>query len=97
MQKPLFRKNEDPSIADLQYQNQIIEETKSPKDLVQKELTINKLYQQEIQKRIHILKESIKNLPQHDPNITFLMTQLEMDRIELDELKIREKNLQKNI
>lgn len=97
MQKPLFKRNEDPSIASLQYQNQFIEEAKTPKDLVQKELTVNKLYQQEIQKRIHILKESIQKLPHHDPNISFFMTQLEMDRIELDELKIREKELQKNI
>lgn len=95
MQKPLFKKNEDPSISNLQYQNRLIQETKTPKELVQQELTVNKIYQQEIQKRICILKESIKNLPRHHPNITFLMAQLEMDRIELDELKIREKELQK--
>ena len=57
------------------------------KELLQEELDTNVQEQVIVNKRIQLLKEFMKNIPITDPQYSILNTQLEMDRIELDELK----------
>ena len=57
------------------------------KELLQEELDTNVQEQVIVNKRIQLLKEFMKNIPITDPQYSILNTQLEMDRIDLDELK----------
>ncbi len=43
------------------------------------------------------MEESINDIPSFDPQYTTLVTQVQMDKIELDELKARKVELQKKI
>ena len=93
MQNPLYKKSEDPSFNDTKTQNQFVKDTESSKDLIIKEITVNKYNQGLLEKRILIMKESINNIPSSDPQYSMMAAQIQMDNIELDELKIREKKL----
>lgn len=93
MQNPLYKKSEDPSFDDTNTQNQFVKDTASSKDLIIKEITVNRFNQGLLEKRILIMKESINNIPSSDPQYSMMAAQIQMDNIELDELKIREKKL----
>jgi hypothetical protein len=93
MQNPLYKKPVDPTFKDPKTQNQFVKDTTSSNDLIIKELIVNKSNQGLLEKRILIMKESLNNIPSSDPQYTMMATQIQMDKIELDELKIREKKL----
>lgn len=67
-----------------------IQETKNSKALFQKELDVNQAEQNLLVKRIDLMKSSINELSADDPQYSMLIAQLQMDRLELDELKRRE-------
>jgi hypothetical protein len=97
MQNPLYKKPEDPSFKDPQTQNQFVKDTVSRKDLIAKELTVNRVGQELLKKRILIMTESLNDIPSSDPQYSMMAAQIQMDKIELDELKIREKKLGETI
>ncbi|MBN2479816.1 MAG: hypothetical protein JXA94_06275 [Parachlamydiales bacterium] len=66
-----------------------LDSTSKRHDLLIQELDINTQEQVLVNKRIFLLKEVMKEIPKTDPQYALLFTQLEMDRIELDELKNR--------
>lgn len=62
--------------------------------LMQQELDVNLEQQVLVNQRINLIKDSFKEIPNTDPEYSILFTQLEMDQVELDELKNREIELE---
>lgn len=91
MQEPLFKKHNTSN------QESLVESTKSSKELFQKELNVNKAEQILLSKRIVLSKELAKDLPSSDPRQSELILAIQMDQVELDELKMRESILSKNL
>lgn len=87
MDKHFFKK---PPLSDPHAQQKFIQETDNAKELLQKELTINRAEQNLLGKRIQMMKEFLNELPTSDPQYNVLAAQIQMDQIELDELKLRQ-------
>jgi len=66
-------------------------------NLLQEEIEINLQEQVLVNKRINLIKDTFKELPNTDPEYAILLTQLEMDQIQLDELKFRENALKTSL
>ena len=62
-------------------------------DLLKQEIDVNIQEQILVNKRINLIKETFNEIPNTDPEYAILLTQLEMDQIQLDELKFRENAL----
>jgi hypothetical protein len=58
--------------------------------LLHKEMDVNRAEQVLLRDRINTIKSFINELPASDPEYSQLLTQVQMDQIELDELKRRE-------
>jgi len=93
MDKYSPKKDELPNLNDPEAQKAFTKDTKDSKELIQKELNVNKAEQNLLQKRIDMAKGLINDLPTSDPQYSMLLIQMQMDQVELDELKIREINL----
>jgi hypothetical protein len=61
----------------------------SPKQIVQQELNVNQAEQNLLLKRIDLMNSLINEIPSSDPHYTMMVTQVKMDQIELEELKVR--------
>jgi hypothetical protein len=90
MEQPLFKKPETPNFADPAARASFVHETATSKELLQKELDVNKEEQNLLDKRIRMMKEFVNDLPASDPQYSMLVIQIQMDQIERDELKTRE-------
>lgn len=66
-------------------------------DLLKQELDVNLQEQVLVNKRIELIKDSFKTIMSTEPEYAIFLTQLEMDQIQLDELKAREFELKSNI
>ena len=97
MQRPLFRKPETPNFADPAVQRSFIELSQSGQELYYKELTVNQEEQNLLHKRILMMREFINDLPASDPQYSMLVIQVQMDQIELDELKARASSLNQKL
>lgn len=95
MQNPLYKKPEDSDFTNPSTQRKFTEETQSSKELMQKEFDVNQANQGLLEKRILIMKETLNNIPSSDPQYSMLAIQIQMDKVELDELKSREQTLSK--
>ena len=93
MQDPLYKRDEDPSFQDEATQEHFVEDTDSDVELLQKELDVNETNQTLLIKRVRVMEESINDIPSFDHKYTTLVTQIQMDKIELDELKVRKEIL----
>jgi len=93
MDRELFKKPETPDFSNPAIQRAFIEEAHSGSDLIRKELEVNKAEQVLLDKRIQMMQSFLADLPSSDPHYSMLLVQIQMDRIELDELKIRCQNL----
>lgn len=65
--------------------------------LLQQELDVNLQEQTLVKKRINLIKDTFHEIPNTNPRYAILFTQLEMDQIELDELKHRETEIKSQI
>ena len=97
MQNPFYKKPETPDYRNLAAQQAFIEETKTNKELMQKELNVNQAEQGLLGKRVRMMKEFLNELPARDPQYSMLSVQIQMDQIEIDELKMRESLLSQKI
>ncbi len=96
MPKYLFRKPETPNLADPQIQRHFIEEAHSSNELIRKELDVNLVAQNLLLKRIGLMRSFAGELPSSDPQYSMLLVQIQMDEVELSELKSRERSLLDN-
>jgi hypothetical protein len=71
------------------FEESFVHDVKDAKSLLQKELTVNHSEQILLQKRMQLMREFINDLPSSDPQYSMIATAIEMDQIELDELKCR--------
>jgi hypothetical protein len=97
MQNPLYKKPTDPTFQNVNEQNRFTKETQSILDLLIKEMTVNRENQNLLAKRILIMTEELNNIPASDPQYSMMAIQIQMDKIELDELKTREQILSQKI
>lgn len=65
--------------------------------LLKQELDVNFQEQVLVKKRLDLINETFKEIPNTDPQYAILFTQLEMDQIQLDELKSRENSIKSQI
>lgn len=70
-------------------QQAFVQNTQDSKSLLQKELDTNQAEQILLTRRIALMKTFINDLPSSDPQYSMLIAQVQMDQIELDELKTR--------
>jgi hypothetical protein len=89
-----FPKENAPDFSNPAVQQAFVQDTKESKTLIQKELDVNQAEQNLLQKRISLMKSFINDIPSSDPQYSMLAIQIEMDQVELDELKSREILLQ---
>ena len=89
MDKPLFKKYETPNFNNLADQQTFLDRLKNDNDLIQNELSVNKSQQLLLIKRIDMVKGLINDLPASDPQYSMLILQMQIDQVELDELKAR--------
>lgn len=66
------------------------ERFQNSKELMQRELDVNRAEQILLEKRIQLMHSFINDLPSSDPQYSTLLAQVSMDQIEIDELKVRE-------
>lgn len=85
-----FPKKETPDFSKAEVQQAFVQDTRDGKSLMQKELDVNQQEQILLAKRIQMMKSFINDLPSSDPQYSMLLTQIHMDQVEIDELKIRE-------
>jgi len=85
----LYHRDSNPDFANPTARNEFVQDTDSMKSLIQKELSVNREEQVLLEQRIRMMKEFINDLPSSDPQYIMMLTSMQMDQIELDELKIR--------
>ncbi len=87
---PFPKKEITPNFSNPSIQQSFVQDTHDSKTLMQKELDVNQTEQILLQKRVQMMKEFINDLPASDPQYSMMIAQLQMDQIEMDELKTRE-------
>ncbi len=88
--QPFIKKESDPNYSNPAIQQSYVQDTHTSKTLMQKELDVNQTEQVLLQKRVQMMNEFINDLPASDPQYSMMRAQLQMDQIEMDELKTRE-------
>ena len=74
-----------------------VHDTHSYKDLILKELDVNRGEQTLLKQRIERMSSFVNDLPSSDPQYSMIRIQVEMDKVEMDELRIRETILLENL
>ena len=85
-----IKTNSSPDFSNPAVQKAFVEEAQDSKALMQKEFDVNQAEQNLLKKRIDLMKQLINDLPSSDPQYSMLLAQVQMDQIEMDELKVRE-------
>ncbi len=85
-----FPKKEAPDFSKIDVQQSFVQQTHDSKELMQKELDVNQEEQILLDKRIRMMKTFLNDLPSSDPQYSMLAVQIQMDQVEMDELKVRE-------
>jgi hypothetical protein len=97
MPRYLFRRPETLDLSNPAIQKLFVEEVRSGFDLIEKELAVNLSSQNLLGKRIAMMQSFVNDLPSSDPQYSMLLIQIQMDRVELDELKLRNRFLREQI
>jgi hypothetical protein len=66
-------------------------------DILRKDLEVNTEEQVIINKKLMILQDTINETANTDPSYALIQTQINMNQIELDEIKIRAEDLKKQL
>ena len=95
--EPLFKKAPDREFSKPKNQEAYLLETHNAFDLLHKEIDINRAEQELLKQRIDLMKNFVNDLPDFDSEYSMLRTQIQMDQIELDEIKRRENFLSEQL
>lgn len=87
--QPFPKKENAPDLTDGAGRKAYVHETQDSRDLLQKELDVNRAEQNLLNKRIEMMNKFINDLPSSDPQYSMMRRQVEMDQVEIDELKVR--------
>jgi hypothetical protein len=88
--QPSPKKENAPNFNTPSAQQAYVQDAQTAKNLLQKELDVNQTEQTLLQKRVQLMKEFINDLPASDPQYSMVAVQIQMDQVEMDELKTRE-------
>ena len=95
--KPALKKDQPPDFSKPEIRQAYVLEAHNGVSLLHKEIDINRAEQGLLIERIREMNRLINNLPDSDPEYIVFLTQTQMDQIELDELKQREKAIGENL
>jgi len=95
--QPFQKKENSPDFSNPAAQKSYVQEAKDGKTLMQKELDVNRAEQVLLQQRISLMKSFVNDIPSSDPQYSMMLLQVQMDQIEVDELKTREILLIQNL
>ncbi len=96
MDSPL-KKETTPDFINAKAQQAFVQDAQNGADLLHKEILVNLAEQNLLVERIRLMKEFVNDLPSSDPQYSMILTQVQMDQIELDELKRREDSIVEKI
>ncbi len=88
--QPFNNKENSPNFSNPAIQKAYVQGAQNGKELTQKELDVNRAEQVLLKQRIELMKSYVNDLPSTDPQYSMLLIQIEMDQVEMDELKTRE-------
>jgi len=94
---PFGNKSETKNFSDPAARNAFVQGTPDGQTLLQNELTVNRSEQLLLQERIRLMQGFVNDLPASDPQYSMLRIAVQMDLVELDELRARELLLQKKL
>ena len=92
MQLP-FKKDLPPDFSKPDVRQSFVQGAHTAKELLQKELDINRAEQVLLKERVRLMNGFINDLPASDPQYGMLAAQAKRDQIELDELVRREETI----
>ncbi len=84
-----FPKEKTPDFSKIEAQQAYVREAHDSKALMQKELDVNLAEQILLNQRVQLMKGFLNDLPSSDPQYSMLAAQIQMDQLELDELRVR--------
>ncbi|MEN9654873.1 MAG: hypothetical protein RL235_985 [Chlamydiota bacterium] len=90
MKRPLFQRHNNLDFSKPEVIQSFVTDTINSLELYQKELIVNREEQNLLGQRIRVMRDFLNDLPSFDPQYPILLTQIEMDQIELSELAVRE-------
>ena len=93
MQPSLKKKDLPPDFSKAEVRQAYVLEAHNGSALLHKEIDVNRAEQGLLVERIRLMTGLINDIPESDPEYSILLTQTQMDQIELDELKQREKTI----
>ncbi len=96
MDSPL-KKETTPDFRNEKAQQAFVHDAKDGASLLHKEISVNLAEQTLLVQRISLMKGLVNDLPSSDPQYSMILSQVQMDQIELDELKRREHSLVEQI
>jgi hypothetical protein len=88
--QPFPKKENAPDFSKPEIQQAFVQSAQDSKSLMQKELDVNREEQVLLKQRISLMKTFVNDIPSSDPQYSMLLLQVQMDQIEMDELKNRE-------
>lgn len=89
MESPI-KKESSPDFSSPQIQQAFVQDAHDLVSLLKKEITVNQAEQNLLGQRIRLMKDFVKDLPASDPQYSMILTQIQMDQVEIQELKRRE-------
>ncbi len=88
--QPFPKKENAPDFSKPDVRQSFVQDAHDSKALMQKELSVNQAEQVLLNQRLQMMKGFTNELPSSDPQYSMLLAQIQMDQVELDELKTRE-------
>ena len=85
-----FQKNDTPDFSNAETRQEFVQSAHDSKTLMQKELDVNQAEQILLDKRLRMMKSFMNDLPSSDPQYSMLALQIQMDQLEINELKVGE-------
>ena len=92
-----FKDDSTPNFSKPEIRQAFVEEAHTAADLLHKELDVNLAEQALLEDRIRMMNQFINDLPSSDPQYSMMLSQLQMDQVELDELKRRADTIEEQL